>query len=219
MRVEGGCHHFDDVDLGGDAEVVEEGLEVLLHLERVVLHLGDGEDAELGVAPGAVLAEEEGEEHEHSPVVHHPPHVHRPPHLVLRRRERLNDTHSPNPTTQRSSTGQLAYEDVLGDEDGTVGGGGEADGVDEAGGADVVAAALVGDARPGPVRAAARPALPVVRPVQHDGVVAEGAQSRGLDPQQPSTRGGIWKGKKRGTRTCRRCRRWWSCRRGPRRIP
>ena len=44
-------------------EVVEEGLKVLLHLNGVVLWLCDAEDPHLAVLPGAVLHEEEGEQH------------------------------------------------------------------------------------------------------------------------------------------------------------
>ena len=33
------AHHFDDVDDGGDSELVEEDGQVLLHLDAVVLHL------------------------------------------------------------------------------------------------------------------------------------------------------------------------------------
>ena len=56
-------------------EVVEEGLEVLLHLNGVVLRLCDAEDPHLAVLPGAVLHEEEGEQHEEAAVVHDPPDI------------------------------------------------------------------------------------------------------------------------------------------------
>ena len=63
-------------------EVVEEGLEVLLHLDGVVLRLRDAEDPHLAVLPGAVLHEEEGEQHEEAAVVHDPPDVDVALHLV-----------------------------------------------------------------------------------------------------------------------------------------
>ena len=63
-------------------EVVEESFEVLLHLDRVVLWLCDAEDPHFAVLPGAVLHEEEGEQHEEAAVVHDPPDVDVPLHLV-----------------------------------------------------------------------------------------------------------------------------------------
>ncbi len=44
--------------------MIQEGLQVFLHLDRVVLDLSHGEDPESALAPGAVLFEEEGKEHE-----------------------------------------------------------------------------------------------------------------------------------------------------------
>ena len=64
--------------------MVEEGLEVLLHLYRVVLGLRDAEDPHLAVLPGPVLHEEEGQQHEEAAVVHDPPDVDVPLHLVPR---------------------------------------------------------------------------------------------------------------------------------------
>ena len=72
-------------------EVVEEGLEVLLHLNGVVLRLCDAEDPHLAVLPGAVLHEEEGEQHEEAAVVHDPPDVDVALHLVTRVGEPLQD--------------------------------------------------------------------------------------------------------------------------------
>jgi hypothetical protein len=55
--------------------VVEEDLEVLLHLDRVVLKLRHGEDSQLAVLPGTVLAQQEGQQHQQTAVMHNPPHV------------------------------------------------------------------------------------------------------------------------------------------------
>ena len=62
--------------------MVEERLEVLLHLDGVVLRLRDAEDPHLAVLPGPVLHEEEGQQHEEAAVVHDPPDVDVPLHLV-----------------------------------------------------------------------------------------------------------------------------------------
>ena len=77
--------------LGSVPEVVEEGLEVLLHLNGVVLWLCDAEDPHLAVLPGAVLHEEEGEQHEEAAVVHDPPYVDVALHLVTGVGEPLQD--------------------------------------------------------------------------------------------------------------------------------
>lgn len=70
-----GVGHLDDVELGVDSQLVEELLEVRLHLHVVVLQLGDGEQTQLGIPPGLVLPEEEGKQHEQAAVVDHPPDV------------------------------------------------------------------------------------------------------------------------------------------------
>lgn len=44
-------HQFDDIHLGVNPEVVEEGLEVLLHLDAVVLQLSHSEYPHLAVLP------------------------------------------------------------------------------------------------------------------------------------------------------------------------
>lgn len=41
--------------IGNSPQVVEESLEILLHLNGVVLGLGDGEDPELAIFPRAML--------------------------------------------------------------------------------------------------------------------------------------------------------------------
>lgn len=55
--------------------MVQEHLQVLLDLDRVVLHLGHGKDAHLAVLPGAVLLEQERQQHQQATVVHDPPDV------------------------------------------------------------------------------------------------------------------------------------------------
>jgi hypothetical protein len=67
--------HFDDFYLGLNPKVVKELLQVLLHLYGVVLHLGDSEDLHFAILPGAVLLEEEGQQHEKTAVMHNPPDV------------------------------------------------------------------------------------------------------------------------------------------------
>ena len=67
--------HFDDFHFGLDAQIVEGLLEILLHLDRVVLELGDGEEAHLAVAPRAVLTQQERQQHQQPAVVHDPPDV------------------------------------------------------------------------------------------------------------------------------------------------
>ena len=55
--------------------MVEEGLEVLLHLNGVVLGLRDAEDPHLTVLPRPVLHEQEGQQHEEAAIVNNPPDV------------------------------------------------------------------------------------------------------------------------------------------------
>ena len=74
--------------------MIQEGFQVFLHLNRVILdlgrenqvfyfvfetcifsHLRDGEYPEPALAPSAMLLEQEGEEHEQASVVHDPPDV------------------------------------------------------------------------------------------------------------------------------------------------
>ncbi len=90
--------------------MVEEGVEVLLHLDGVVLRLRDAEDAHLAVLPGAVLLQQEGQQHEEAAVVDDPPDVDVAADLVPGLRVPL---------------------DALGDQEGHLGRGGVADGVDE----------------------------------------------------------------------------------------
>ena len=90
--------------------MVEERLEVLLHLDGVVLGLCDAEDPHLAVLPRPVLLEQEGQEHEEAAVVDDPPDVDVALDLVTRVRVAL---------------------DTLGHEDGHLGGRGVADRVHE----------------------------------------------------------------------------------------
>lgn len=55
--------------------MVEEHLEVLLHLDRIVLHLSNGKDSEFAVLPGAVLLQQERQQHQHAAVMYNPPDV------------------------------------------------------------------------------------------------------------------------------------------------
>jgi hypothetical protein len=68
-------HHLNDLHFCLNSQVVEEDLEVLLHLDRVVLELRHGEDSQLAVLPGTVLAQQEGQQHQQTAVMHNPPHV------------------------------------------------------------------------------------------------------------------------------------------------
>lgn len=55
--------------------MIEEHLQVLLHLDGVVFHLRDGEDAHLAVLPGSVLFQQERKQHQHAAIVYDPPDV------------------------------------------------------------------------------------------------------------------------------------------------
>lgn len=68
-------YHFNNFNLSLKSQLVQEHLQVFLHLNGVVFHLGDGEDAHLAVLPGAVLLQQEWKEHQHAAVVHDPPDV------------------------------------------------------------------------------------------------------------------------------------------------
>jgi len=57
-------YHFHNFDFSINAEGVEECLEILLHLNGVVFHLGHGEDPEFAGLPSPMLFEEKGEQHE-----------------------------------------------------------------------------------------------------------------------------------------------------------
>ena len=61
--------HLDDLDLGVDAQLVEEGVEILADLDTVVLHLGHREDAQLTLGPHFVLSQQKRDEHEQTAVV------------------------------------------------------------------------------------------------------------------------------------------------------
>jgi len=55
--------------------LVEECLEIFLHLDGVVRLLSHAEDPELAVLPGPVLLEKEGQQHQQSSVVNDPPDI------------------------------------------------------------------------------------------------------------------------------------------------
>ena len=59
----------------GSPELVQESLQILLHLDGVVVDLGHAEDPQLAILPGAVLLQQEREEHQQAAVVHDPPDV------------------------------------------------------------------------------------------------------------------------------------------------
>ena len=56
--------HFDHFDNGFDAQVIQEFLQIFLHLHRIVLQLRDCEDAERAGTPRAVLRQHVGQEDE-----------------------------------------------------------------------------------------------------------------------------------------------------------
>lgn len=68
-------YHFHNFDFSFNTELVQEHLEVFLHLYRVIFHLSDGEDAHLAILPGTVLLQQEWQEHQHATIVHNPPDV------------------------------------------------------------------------------------------------------------------------------------------------
>lgn len=68
-------HHFHNLHFRLNAQMVEEGLQVLLHLDWVVLHLRHSEDAQLAILPCAVLTEEEWQQHKETAVMDDPPDV------------------------------------------------------------------------------------------------------------------------------------------------
>lgn len=106
-------HHLHHLHLSTDPEVVQEHLQVLLHLDAVIVHLGYSEDAHPALPPHLgkrgdisagtqarphppqwcpcslavglwpygrhlVLAQQEGQKHEHASIVHDPPHINIP---------------------------------------------------------------------------------------------------------------------------------------------
>lgn len=68
-------YHLDDFDFGLDTQMVQEHFQVLLHLNRVVLHLGDGKNAHFAVLPCAMLLEQERQKHQQTTIVDDPPDV------------------------------------------------------------------------------------------------------------------------------------------------
>lgn len=71
--------------------MVQEHLQILLYLDGVVLHLGDGEDAHLAVLPRAVLLQQERQQHQQPAVVHDPPDVNVSSNLQGFRRKKRGD--------------------------------------------------------------------------------------------------------------------------------
>ena len=55
--------------------MIQEGLQVFLHLNGVVLGLGHGEDPHPTLLPGPVLLQEEGQQHQQTAIMHNPPDV------------------------------------------------------------------------------------------------------------------------------------------------
>lgn len=68
-------HHFYNFHFCLDTKMVQEHLQVLLHLDGVVFQLRHGEDSHLAVLPGPVLLQQEREQHQQAAVVDDPPHV------------------------------------------------------------------------------------------------------------------------------------------------
>lgn len=68
-------YHFNDLDLRLDPQVVQELLQILLHLYRIVLHLRDCEDPHFAVLPSAMLLQQERQQHQETAIVHDPPNV------------------------------------------------------------------------------------------------------------------------------------------------
>lgn len=98
-------YHLNYFHLSLNAQMIEKGCQVLLHLDGVILHLGHCEDSHSALAPnlrreyqgkairGAaaqqrrlkasahqenlhlMLSQQEGQQHQHPPIVHNPPDV------------------------------------------------------------------------------------------------------------------------------------------------
>jgi len=58
------AHHFHNLYFCFYPEVIEEHLEVFLHLDRIILHLCNCEDAHAAVLPSSVLLQQEWQQHE-----------------------------------------------------------------------------------------------------------------------------------------------------------
>lgn len=68
-------HHLHNFHLRFDSQVVQENLQILLNLNRIVFQLCNREDPHFAVFPCAVLLEKEGQKHEQAAIVNHPPDV------------------------------------------------------------------------------------------------------------------------------------------------
>lgn len=55
--------------------MIEEDLQVLFDLNGIVFHLCNGKDAHFAVFPGAVLFQQEWQEHQQATVMHDPPYI------------------------------------------------------------------------------------------------------------------------------------------------
>jgi hypothetical protein len=55
--------------------MIQKHLKILLHLNRVVFHLGHGEDAHLAILPSPVLLQQERQQHQKTTVVNDPPNI------------------------------------------------------------------------------------------------------------------------------------------------
>lgn len=63
VRKRENTHHFNDFNFGFDAQMIEEHFKVFLHLNGIVFHLGDGEDAHFAIFPRAMLFQQEWQQH------------------------------------------------------------------------------------------------------------------------------------------------------------
>lgn len=68
-------YHFNDFHFGSNTQMVEERFQVLLHLNGIVFHLSNGKDSQFAVLPGAMLFQEEWQQHQQPTVVNNPPDV------------------------------------------------------------------------------------------------------------------------------------------------
>lgn len=84
-------YHFNNFHLSLDSQVIQEHLQVFFDLNRVVLHLGDGEDTHLAVLPRAMLFQQERQQHQQATIVDDPPDVNVSGDLYLHMRARKGE--------------------------------------------------------------------------------------------------------------------------------
>lgn len=68
-------YHLDNLHLRFNSQMVQENLQILLNLNRIVFHLCDREYSHFAVLPCAVLLQQEWQQHQQAAVVNHPPDV------------------------------------------------------------------------------------------------------------------------------------------------